>query len=341
MQIQPKTTLSIAKVCSASSDLWDKLWKECDYATYFHSREWAEIWSSYTLGKLFVVPKLVIFSDGKEAILPLCGKKQYQGLVDIYFSSVEGCFGGWISTDNLGIKHAVLMSEFLTKKLNGSLIWRLNPYDELASESGVKPHWSDETYAVNLEKDFTTLYTSQSSTVRKAKKASKAGVLVKVASTIDEWKEYYQAYKSTLSRWGDNVISEYRWDLFYEIFQLNSPNVKLWIALYDDKIVSGAICFYAKKHVVYWHGASLEEYFQLRPVNLLMYEIMKDAHFKNYRWFDFNPSAGLEGVVAFKKSFGASPLPCPLVVVETPVGQLFNKIGYRMKKCAASLRYLK
>ncbi|NEQ84270.1 MAG: GNAT family N-acetyltransferase, partial [Moorea sp. SIO2I5] len=75
-------------------------------------------------------------------------------------------------------------------------------------------------------------------------------------------------------------------------------------------MISGALCFYAKKHVVYWHGSSLEKYLNLRPVNLVMYEIVKDSCEQGYSWFDFDTSGGLPGVIAFKKSFGAKPLDC-------------------------------
>jgi lipid II:glycine glycyltransferase (peptidoglycan interpeptide bridge formation enzyme) len=62
-----------------------------------------------------------------------------------------------------------------------------------------------------------------------------------------------------------------------------------------------------------WHGATIGTYFNLRPVNLLYYEVIKTACKKGYIWFDFNPSAGLEGVKAFKERFGAQALKCPIV----------------------------
>jgi lipid II:glycine glycyltransferase (peptidoglycan interpeptide bridge formation enzyme) len=38
---------------------------------------------------------------------------------------------------------------------------------------------------------------------------------------------------------------------------------------------------------------------------LLYAQIIRDAHNQGYRYFDFNPSGGHEGVVHFKESFGA------------------------------------
>lgn len=325
-------SISIADVCSASPDTWDKIWRECDYATYFHSREWAEIWSNHTQGKIFPKPKLVTFSDGKTALIPLSARKLYWGLVTDYISSVEGGFGGWISTDQLQLEHAALLVDYLTARNRINLVWRLNPYDELVFKAQPPSVWDDETHAINLEKDFKAIYTNQSSAVRKARKAEKSGVTISVEDSLEGWKEYYEVYQETIKRWGDSTISVYDWSLFQEIFQCNSPHIKLWVARYQGKIVSGALCFYAKKHSVYWHGSSLESYFQLRPVNLLMYEIMKDAHSRGYTWFDFNPSAGLKGVAAFKVSLGASPLPSPIVSIKTPMKEFIQKVEYRLTK---------
>ncbi len=44
-----------------------------------------------------------------------------------------------------------------------------------------------------------------------------------------------------------------------------------------------------------------------------MFEAIKDACEKGYSWFDFNPSASLKGVKAFKEGFGAEALKCPIV----------------------------
>ena len=72
-----QTGVSIVSVRPASISEWDMIWHECEYSTYFHSREWAEIWSKYTKRKMFLTPFLVSFSDGKKALLPFsCLKKR-------------------------------------------------------------------------------------------------------------------------------------------------------------------------------------------------------------------------------------------------------------------------
>ena len=325
--------ISIKRIETADQHTWHEIWKACDYATFFHSQEWADMWKIYTKGKYLPEPKLITFSDGKKAILPLSKRSKYGGLVSEYFLSPEGGFGGWISADQLDNSHAQVMLDWLLKRFQKDLTWILNPYDELAFQSVSPSLLSDyETYSMNLKQDFERFYSRQSSAFRKVKKAQKTGISIKVASTLNEWKEYHEAYQHSLQRWGDSKHSEgYQWELFEQIFHRQSPNIKLWVATLDNRVISGALCFYAKTHVVYWHGASLEEYFQLRPVNLLMYEIMQACHQQGYLWFDFNPSPGLDGVTAFKKSLGASTLQCPIFVNRTPLYNFASKVEYRLK----------
>jgi hypothetical protein len=68
------------------------------------------------------------------------------------------------------------------------------------------------------------------------------------------------------------------------------------------------VCFYHRQHVVYWHGASLESAFAVRPVHRLFHRTIEHACVAGHRWFDFNPSGGLEGVIRFKDGFGCQRL---------------------------------
>lgn len=300
--------ISIQNIRSASSEEWDYSWKQCSYSTYFHSREWAEVWNEYSKGEIRPDPKIVIFNDGKRLLLPLSYQKGLKGLVKKYISSPAGTFGGWISADDLQKQHGILLTEILTKQY-GKLSWRINPYDELILKSGIKASKNDETHALNLKSGFDALYKQWTKGhASAARKARKAGITIRIAENVNDWKEYYMAYQDSLRRWGDDATSTYTWKLFEILCKRNSLNIKLWLAIYEGKAIAGSLCFYAKNHVVYWHGAAYSDYFKLRPVNLLMYEIIKNACDQGYSWFDFNPSGGHEGVKNFKKSFGAKPM---------------------------------
>lgn len=320
-----KNSVSILNVQPATFSEWDAIWLACNYSTYFHSREWAEIWSCYSKGKISLTPFLVVFSDGKKALLPfscLTEDDAFQilsGTRRLYLLSPECTYGGWLSTDKLGDDHAFLLLDLLKWKFK-NVFWRMNPLDDVALSSichlpsGIVDD-TGETHTINLEKGFDLIASNMSRDHRRAvKKALQNGVSVKISSSIEDWRDYYQVYEDTLSRWGNRLLGEkYSWQFFEDIFNRNSSNVELWLATYQNKVISGALFFHSKRHFVDWHSAALESYLNLKPVNLLLYEVIKYACEKGYTWFDFNPSAGLEGVKSFKEGFGAETLKCPIV----------------------------
>ncbi len=324
--------ISIDKIKTASDSEWDQLWENCDYATYFHSREWAIIWNKYTRGRISPRPDLIFFSDGKRALLPLSSSLALKGLVRTFISSAAGTYGGWISNDNLTKNHAVLLVNYLMYK-KSNLFWRINPFDPLVI-NGTSPidKTPEETNALNLTGGFDSIYCRWSKGHRSAaRKALKEGVSVRIAEARTDWNAYYNIYLDSLERWGENASSSYSMTFFDEIYQNKSPNIKLWLACYNDIIIAGALCLYAKKHVVYWHGAAYRKYFVLRPVNLLMFEAIKHACDGDYYWFDFNPSGGHEGVKAFKKNFGTQALSCPYIEKKSKVITLLESFSKCLK----------
>lgn len=321
-------SLRVVDLRPATPEEWDHIWKRCDYATYFHSREWAEIWQKYTQGKMKPNAKFIVFSDGKSALLPFSTRWIIKGLAKQTISSPAGTYGGWLSLDNLSEIHSRLLHEYITTHYK-NLIWRLNPYNSSETSlniNDVKHVRNDETHALNLEFGFKSIYKGWSKGhASAARKARKAGVEIREAATLQEWEDYYKIYEDSLNRWGESVSSRYAWKLFQSMFDLSSSNIKLWLATFDGQVIAGALCFHAKKHVVYWHGAALSKYFNLRPVNLLMYEVIKKSCEHGYKWFDFNPSGEHEGVRAFKKSFGSEELACPVFNREYRITKVINR----------------
>lgn len=315
----------------ATSEEWGHIWKNCDYATYFHSREWAEIWQKYTQGKMRPDAKLITFSDGKSALFTFSSRRILKGLTKQYISSPAGTFGGWLSLSELSESHGRLLHEYIMAHYK-SLTWRLNPYNSLETSLNIKDIKKDETQTLNLECDFETIYKGWTKGhASAARKASKAGVEIREATTFQDWEDYYEIYEDSLKRWGDSTSSRYDWKLFQIMYDLSSLNIKLWLAIADDQAIAGALCFYAKKHVVYWHGSALSKYFNLRSVNLLMYEVIKQSCEHGYQWFDFNPSGEHEGVKAFKKSFGTQELACPVFNRNYKITRLVHRIMFHIR----------
>jgi CelD/BcsL family acetyltransferase involved in cellulose biosynthesis len=315
-------------------DEWAALWRESDTATFFHSPDWAELWSRFDPATRSV-PELLRFEDGRRALLPLCFERRLGGLLGCFTACPQATFGGWITSGAIDEGQADALLAHLLERGSSSLVWRMNPYDAAAFDAGRRRGLScraDYTHAIELSpgadalaKRFKNGYRSD---IRKALKTGR--ISVEPATRLEEWRAYYRVYQETLSRWGHQLSEGYPWELFELLAGLNSPVVRLWLARYDGVIVSGELCLYARRHVVSWHAATLQDYLRSHVAKVQIFHVIQDACARGYRWFDFNPSAGLEGVRTFKESFDAQPLPAPLVYVDAPVKRLARSVAARL-----------
>ena len=309
-------TPGIAAVRRAQDIEWDSCWRTCDFAYYYQSRQWMELWCK--LDGMTATPeaRLVEFSDGTRVIVPMIVSRIHKGVVKIYSLSAGGAYGGWISTDPLTIDHAASVTRYLLRL--GSIQWLSNPRDELVLECDLPCRKIDETQMLFLTGSFDDIVRKWTKGHRSAvQKARRASVSIRRARSIDDWREYYAVYRDSVRRWGESATSDYSLDLFEALGRLESADVVLWLAVHEEKIVAGAICLYARKQVAYWHGAALESYFDRRPVNLLMHEAIRDACERRLDCFDLGLSGGHDGVRAFKKSFGASSVEVASVAATT------------------------
>jgi CelD/BcsL family acetyltransferase involved in cellulose biosynthesis len=323
-------TLSIQQESGASIEEWQHTWNACEYATFFQSPEWAESWQIYSKGRVRPCAKRFRFSDGREAILPLCFENKLGGLLNRYVASPEATYGGWISREPLTTAHAVLLTRWLLASEGTNLVWRLNPYDPLALPAAQICHISaqrDVTHSIRLNADPDKLFKGfKKGTREDIRKAQKRGnIEVRPATTEAEWRAYYRVYQDSLTRWGLGPDGGYRWELFDTLRRRQSPHVRLWVARFDGQIVSGELSFYSQKQSVSWHAATLKEYLRSGVGKFQSFEIMKDCCARGFDWLDFNPSAGLGGVKELKESFRAERLPAPLVYVDTTVKKIIRR----------------
>jgi len=310
-------SLSIAGVSAADNQAWDAAYSACEHATFFHSRAWAESWAAGSGQPVSPEPLQVRFSDRAIAILPLSRLVEFRGLDSVLLSSPGGTFGGWIAEQPLTPEHGGLLTRFLLDAGRHNLSWRLNPYDP---HSPSALDGGEETLVLDISGGFDALQQAwrkrRPALLRKVRKARDAGVTVRRADSDDDWQAYDAVYRASLARWGERATAAHPRSLFQALARRGSPEIALWLAEHEGRVIAGALCLQARSHAVYWHGAALAEDFPLRPVNLLLHEAIRHACERGCCWFDFNPSAGQQGVIAFKRSLGGKPRPAPLITVE-------------------------
>lgn len=318
------------------------MWRSCDYATFFHGPDWAELWERFSGGKTRSAAEEVVFADGRHAVLPLCFERKLHGLLSRYVAAPECTFGGWIAGQPLSTEQCDWLLSRLVEDRGASLVWRMNPYDRAAFEVARRRGLScrrDETHALRLapgpEALLDKFKNGYRSDIRKAIRRGR--ISVDVATTLEEWRAYYRVYVETLGRWGHRPDEGYPWELFQTLAELRSPDVKLWLGRYDGAVVSGELCLYAKRHVVSWHAATLESHLRTDVAKVQIFRVIEDACRTGHAWFDFNPSAGLRGVKTFKESFNAEPLPAPIVYVDSHMKRFIRRVAATLKVPHAEL----
>ena len=309
----PSDRVAIARVRPAGDAEWDAAWLGCDYATYFHSRAWAEVWAAHRRGEIRPAPRAVEFSDGRRALLPLCEERPRGRGPRRHRSSPAGCYGGWISEDPLDKEHAERLCAYLLEQVAG-LAWRVSPWDPFALAVTAGLGEPDHTRSVRLEGGFEALERRFASGARwGARRAAREGLEVGIATGQGEWRAYYAAYCDSLARWGERATSRYDWDLFERIRARDGQDARLWVARYRGEVVAGALVLYASRHAAWWHGAAVAAHFRKQPMHLLLHAMIRDACEQDLAVFDLGPSHGLGGVEEFKSAYATETLPCPML----------------------------
>ncbi|MGA2507753.1 MAG: GNAT family N-acetyltransferase [Chitinispirillaceae bacterium] len=303
----------IAACHAARREEWEQTSRACDYATFFHTPIWADIFFRATRGRMVPMAEKVEFSDGTGAVIPMVCKKYLGGCFRLFSSMPAGTFGGWVSSDSLTETHARLLIERLCRIQD--LVWRENPYDSVLTRMDVCGAVEDFTQVIDLRQGFPAAEARSDYAHRKAvKKAIEKGVSIAEASNSEQWEKYFLLYRSSRERWRKKKLQKnrgsrgYDWTMFEEIYRSTPEHRRLWLAYVNGTPVAGILCFYWNRHAVAWHGAAAAEYFECRPNNLLYEHAGRHAAGAGYHWFDCNPSGGFKGVVEFKEHLGAQKL---------------------------------
>lgn len=296
----------------ASDEEWDVAWRSSRQATVFHSRGWAEAWCKSRTGAR-TDSRFVRFADSTTAVLPLVVERRAGGLIEVRRSAAAG-YGGWLASAELTRDQARNAATFMRTEL-GSLVWTANPFEPRGLEIARSIGEASDTLVLDLRDGFAAVRGRWSEGHRRnATNAARNGVQTRRALGIGDWKAYFDVYEDSLRRWGARASSRYGWSLFAELASL--PEAELWVAEHDRTVIAGALCLRDPERVIYWHGATLERAFDLRPANLVLQAAIADACERGAGVFDLGASGGHAGVQEFKRRFGATPLPGAVVRVD-------------------------
>jgi CelD/BcsL family acetyltransferase involved in cellulose biosynthesis len=290
---------------------WDRIVSASPAATGFHARGWLEAMAAWQ--PRFEARALgLALADGARLALPMLVRRGAlrRGPFGRGVSSHPSTYGGPVCAERLLTETDwETFLDLLARAPLGRIECFGNPLQPLppAAESRVGVR-EGETHVIELESLPAAAREGYPPACRRAvRKAEREGVTVARSSDPAGVGEYHALHRESVARWGQTAEQALPPGVLERLVHV--PGVELWCARGPDgRLAAGGLFLFARAHVVYWHGALCAELAGLRPANLLHDALIEEARRRGARLYDFNPSAGLEGVRAFKESFGARPL---------------------------------
>ena len=231
--------------------------------------------------------------DGIVAVMPLSVYTKNDR--NYYFSTFKGYGGILYSNSNLNKEqHLALEKKCICKYPN--LKMRSNPLSpfcyDVSSISTI-----DIGYVVKRGAERTLSRHHR----RNLKIANNNNIMCRKAAP-QEWYYFYEnCYLSTVSSWQNpSIVYDFNFFLFLQQY----PNVELYVAEYNDKIIAGIITLSFNKHTHLWLSGIDGEYKKILPMYFLINEIIEDLLPKEIEFIDLGVSGNNENILQMKKGFG-------------------------------------
>ncbi len=341
----------------ATTEEWSDMYRQTVTASFFQSPEWSHLWCEYAGSRFEPAPLRVQLASGRTALFPLTRQRLRGGAGFLWHGAPAGTYGGLLEGDGI-MPDPEELAHLLQSLFEhcGSLVFRPFPliadYDVVtraSSTHGFSEDTARKITGISVTPDRTWLLDCSSgfdairdrwaagsgAMLRKIDKAKNSGVVVRKAVSMEDVAAYHQLYIDSLERWDPPPVHIYPETFLRMLAGISSESRSMWLAEYKGEIIAGAIVLTGRNHCDYWHGVMSPRYSKLRPVNLMVSSIIESCCHAGIRWFDFNPSIGLEGVEKFKKSFGTFSVPCPVLRRETLMARTVmtaGRIARRIKK---------
>ena len=291
-------------------DFWQQIAGQCSWATFFHTPGWSSVLTE-TFPEFTMESIGFITQSGARGVIPFLAaeKKRLFKTIKKYRSMEPGVYGGIIADGEIGQEEIDYIIQYITsmKHTEGRIIG--NPFKNFAfSPPLVKKEMS--TYILDLSPGIDAIWKKfgrgQKSNIMQA---GKKGVTIRRAESLQDIEHYGAIYDDTLERWGEKATIRFPQALFTNLFRTCDPHSTFWLAEKEGQIIAGIPVLQWSDNLIYWHGCSLQEFFKYYPNNLLHYTVIQWAYENNVRYYDMGPSLGMEGLLKFKKSFGAENVP--------------------------------
>lgn len=172
-------------------------------------------------------------------------------------------------------------------------------------------HYISSAIKLDNEKDIISRF--KPTIRRNIRKSQKEGITVEVNERYDE---FYPILIENKSR--HNVKPTHSYEDLLKLKELMPDRLKLFMVYHNDKPIAGSLMFYANKNVaICFYNMLLYDYAKYKPIQRVMYEVVKDATERGYNYVDIgvsqdtsadNPMTPSESLIDFKEKFDAKSI---------------------------------
>ena len=308
---------TIKKISKTNHVAWDNFVKKANNGTMFHLRQFL----SYHPSDRFIDHSIEFYKN--TSLFSVFPAAEFIINKKIFLVSHPGTtMGSFVTSENLSISNSMKLVETLVHYAaqNGFEGIRLtvpplfyhnrasNYLDYSLLKNGFEYFKRDVTSTLFIEQNEESILKKfRGSHERAVRKAEKIGVEVRKTNQVEE---FYDILKENLKiRHG--VEPTHTLKEIYKLIDLFPKSINVFGAFYKGEMIAGALNFLVKGDVALAFYISHKDEFQdLRPLNLLFYNIFKWALNENIKVYDFGiftvdgePNMGLG---RFKENFGAS-----------------------------------
>ena len=317
MSLFNKFMFTIKKFSNNKDSIWDDFVKKANNGTIFHLRQFL----NYHPKDRFIDHSIEFYKNNKlVSIFP--GAEVIDNKKRFLVSHPGLTMGSFVTFENLSINNSMKLVEelvhYATQNEFDGIRLTVPPlfYHNRASnyidysllKNGFEYFKREVTSTLFIEKNEKSILKKfRASHARAVRKAEKIGIEVRKTDQIDE---FYSILKANL-KIRHEVEPTHTLEELYKLIDLFPKSINIFGAFYKGEMIAGALNFLVKNDVALaFYISHKEEFQELRPLNLLFYNIFKWAINEEIKIYDFGiftvdgePNMGLG---RFKENFGAS-----------------------------------
>lgn len=289
-------------------DGWDALVALDSDATFFHTEEWSRVLSQ---ARPDFSPVFLTAFDHDTLVggIPIVCRSLAGSMV--VSSMPYGTYGGPVlhpeapkdtTTGLLRTFSRIARSPRIAAAHLTDLVGRVG-----SGLAGFRTH-TEMVHVIDLTRPQEDIWAGLRPSARnKVRKARRAGVSVRRATSLEDFLAYHDMLVESSRRWG--VACEFGSTFFAALHRLGSTMVQMWLAEYEGSIVAGDLNFVLHGRIMNWGNVSRTDARRLAPNNLLHAVAIEEGAKAGCSVYDLGSSAGIAGVDAFKSAFGTTLVP--------------------------------